>query len=186
MCKCMLWGLRQVEAPAPADLRGMGELGCRPLNWRLLYKVHLPPARPECSIGRSSLGVWNIKFNFERLQAGHFHPTPCKLSSVVDDGFSQPVIDTESLTMDDGWSVASDGLLWPDFTMIIKGKSKPTTNHPWKSRLAEFKWDQVWQATKPTVSTMINLTKKNLKNTKTIHSNRKLFCLQYLAISPHG
>ena len=39
----MLWGLRQVEAPAPADLRGMGELGCRPLKWRLLYKVHLPP-----------------------------------------------------------------------------------------------------------------------------------------------
>ena len=50
--------------------------------------------------------------------------------------------------------------------MIIKVKSEPTTNHPWKSRLAEFEWDQFWQATKPTVSTMINLTKKNLKTPK--------------------
>ena len=74
MYKCMLWGLRQVEAPAPADLRGMGELGCRPLKWRLLYKLHLPPVffinvytyrQSECSIGRSSLGVSNIKFNFD-------------------------------------------------------------------------------------------------------------------------
>ena len=69
------------------------------------------------------------------------------------------VIDTESLTMDDRWWVASDGLRWPDFTLTIKVKSKPTTNHPWKSSsLAEFKLNQFSQATKPT---MTNLTKMN-------------------------
>ena len=62
--------------------------------------------------------------------------------------------------MDDGWSVASDGLLWPDFTMIIKGKSKPTTNHPWKSRLTESMLNHFW----PTKPTLTNLTKKNHKN----------------------